>query len=107
MDDDFGHLGMRGGMPVGNVEEVVDLGKGEGEFAAGNVELRGFVGHGREVRRRSGGIDGEGPVGRRVKGLARDCGLLRLAGGSGSKKKRGSRYGCATEEEPEAAGREF
>jgi len=53
-------------MPIGNVEEVVNLGKGEGDFAAGNVELSGFVGWGGGIGGRGGRIDGVGPVGRRV-----------------------------------------
>jgi len=35
--DDIRHGRVRGGMPVGGVEEVVDLREGEGEFAAGDV----------------------------------------------------------------------
>jgi hypothetical protein len=54
-------------MPVGNVEEIVDLRMGERDFAAGNVKLRGFVGLGGGVGGRGGRIDGVGPVRRRVK----------------------------------------
>jgi len=50
-------------MPVGDVEEVVDLGISEGDFAAGNVEECGFVGFGGGVGRRRGWINGVGPVG--------------------------------------------
>jgi hypothetical protein len=61
---------MRGGMPVGDVEEIVDLRMGERDFAAGNVEWRGFVALGGGVGGVDGRIDGVGPVGRRVKRLA-------------------------------------
>jgi hypothetical protein len=66
-------------MPVGNVEEIVDLRMGEREFAAGNVKLRGFVGLGGGVGGRGGRIDGVGPVRRRVKQRAGNCGLLGVA----------------------------
>jgi len=74
---------MSGGVPVGNVEEVVELRIGERDFAAVNVELRGLVRLGGGFGRRSGRIDGVGPVGRRVKGLAGNWGLLGVVGGRG------------------------
>jgi len=54
-------------MPVGDVEEVVDLREGEGNLAAGNVQ-GGIIGLRDSVGGRSGRIDGVGPVRGRLNG---------------------------------------
>jgi len=90
-------------MPVGDVEEVVDLGMGEGDFAARNVELRGFVGLGGAVGGAGGRIDGIGPVGRRVQGRGGNWRLLGVVGPRGGEKKCGDGDRCDAKDEPEAA----